>query len=1091
MPSNVADLQAALAEARALLTQKSGEVSLLRSRDEMRTREQIARAKLTSQQQQQQQQQQSQQSRGGAANGGFPSSSQSSHPFPLSQRGNNTAAANELQRLQQQVNAMRAQKESAEIASQEVAQINQQLKKQVAALAQEKAQILKEQQSKMQIGQQRSPQQQQPPSSKDKVHPQSQQQQHQPRMVPAAASERAPATSTSAATSTASVAVPSAQAAQSLQPFPGTMPLPWSQPAGWMMMGVPMMRTGGAGVALSSSTVGGWSRPSWLAPSHSFRANNLLRLEPLEQLFADLEKLKPPPLHPSPAPSSSPPPLLHTGSFSARTLVKQEQKDPMTPVVSASATARSVDAELHRNMWKQLRDAMYAVLHLATTPVSSLLPPLRQLLLLLSTPAASSAVTSSSGAGGSAGNSSAVPMEVDFKSPSAVPPMVKPEQRATSFVPSLVRSRTDGGGQSREARASSTEEARRQQMLKLCMQVLLYCCSHDADLRSAAASSMSPMMVEAASCGEQVYSDLVRPPFALVAAANATLSTRKAIEPLSAEEERTLWDWGSPKSPPPSAAVQQPPLSSVADTPLTTEQKLEEALSFASLLKHVLDDALAALPAVQEQTRGGGGGSSAAAAAAAAATAAHPLALIELVVSVLAVADACGSSRDFSLQTLAQRAATEAGEDRYIADWMPRVARMLLVLNAAAAPQLLASSSTSVTAAAAGVHATPTATIGTVYASMAGLLSRWCVRWPHRLSSEAALQSAVTVVPADAGPILSGRSASCSCSVLELLLLWSIRLGEGSTVTLHSGHAASLATPSATAGLVSGNNSNAFASAASMQRYEWAQRSMLLLRALHACWQSHLSSSSTSSSKPPQVLPPTCPVHAREKVGRALDVGLDFVSASPHVLSLFALPFVPLRLLCNMLDAAVTQMHSSARVLNEHQDKHRPLSQADEVRHLSATHTATLHALHAALSLLRDVLGIKRRHWHDLSAQCAAIDAATQAAIAAAVPQAVSSSSGRAATAAHVSELEWAAETSAALHASSLGLLLHRVSSALDRLLQGAATAPASSSDATAGAEKSSLPATATTTMTTPQHVQARWPASLKLAQQIATWFAP
>jgi hypothetical protein len=323
--------------------------------------------------------------------------------------------------------------------------------------------------------------------------------------------------------------------------------------------------------------------------------------------------------------------------------------------------------------------------------------------------------------------------------------------------------------------------------------------------------------------------------------------------------------------------------------------------------------------------------------------------------------------------------------------------------------------------------------------------------------------------------------------VLELLLLWSIRLGEGSTVTLHSGHAASLAAPSATAGLVSGNNSNG-TSSASMQRHGWAQRSVLLLRALYACWQSHLSSPSAASSKSPQVLPPSCPVHAREKVGRALDVGLDFVSASPHVLSLFALPFVPLRLLCNMLDAAVTQMHSSARALSEHKDKQRSPSQTEEVRHLSATHTATLHALHATLSLLRNVLGIKRCHWHDLSAQCAAIDAATQAAIAAAVPQAVSAS-GRAPAAAHVSELEWAAETSAALHASSLGLLLHRVSSALDRLLQGTATAPASSSDAAPGAEKSSLPATAAAT--TPQHVQARWTASLKLAQQIATWFSP
>jgi len=234
-----------------------------------------------------------------------------------------------------------------------------------------------------------------------------------------------------------------------------------------------------------------------------------------------------------------------------------------------SAVQLASATELQHTMWLQLRRALYTALHSTTTPLSTLLPPLRQLMLLLCT---SAPAASAQAAAASSANIAVVPMDVDHKGSAAAATaatvVVKLESRPPSISPQLdgrkgcSRTRSETAS-SNSGNSSIDDDQRKHQLLKLCLQVLLFCCSQDPDVHS---------------CGEQVYLDLVQPP---AAAANSSAGGHKSLELLTADEERSLWEWGPPTgmtAPPPQA------LPHVAAPTDSAEQKLDEALSFTSLL---------------------------------------------------------------------------------------------------------------------------------------------------------------------------------------------------------------------------------------------------------------------------------------------------------------------------------------------------------------------------------------------------------------------------------------------------------------------------------------------------------------------------
>jgi hypothetical protein len=402
------------------------------------------------------------------------------------------------------------------------------------------------------------------------------------------------------------------------------------------------------------------------------------------------------------------------------------------------------------------------------------------------------------------------------------------------------------------------------------------------------------------------------------------------------------------------------------------------------------------------------------------------LSLLELLLAVIDSALFLGAKQSLDIPTLAQSAATRAGEESLVAAWLPRVTRLMLATNAAAAPSSSLSSSSSSSSSSFGVLPTPSQSVQSIYATAASLLERWCRRWPARLT--VALRGAQGgAAPSGSSSVASGAAPSgCSCSVLELLLLWCCRLGDGSTgPPSHSQQLASSAAPFASAD----------SPAARLQRPDWQLRALCLLSAQRAVWAAQLERSQSLATA---VVAPFCGAHGREwpmgEAGTGADAEAD-AALLDRALLLLSMPPSHFRGLCAAVEGAVRQLRAGA-----------------------AAHVAPTRLLHVALGTLHAAL-VQRRSWRHAEAQLAALDAEAQRRpnfSSAARPAGGGSGAGPAPSVAP---------------GPGLGLLLRRVRDACALL-----------SRARSGPDGRTLPHHL--------QPQPLWPATIALAEGLGAWFA-
>lgn len=613
-------------------------------------------------------------------------------------------------------------------------------------------------------------------------------------------------------------------------------------------------------------------------------------LKPLEGMLAQLQQIR---ALIAPPPASSSLRRAHTVLSSSNTqptvkLEGQEQK-PLTSGATAAPTIH--ESQMIHRLCDHVRLSLENVLHSPSVPLSTLLSLLRQTLLFCCS-------TSHSRFDGISGGNSVAKVEKPEKSdrsvklePPAIPDPLEERKHSDATAAATAESLST---------SSSIGEDRspKRQLVRLLLQVLYFCVSQDADEESSSVQICREIMGLPSSSAEPLPVQEEPPSAAVLPHLN-----------------HSSWSWGAPTTAdPPAADV------AMSDVPSSSAPvaQLADAMSWATLLKRLLHDALSALTVER-------------------ANAAVPVtAVLELLMGTIQLSLANGIEKP-SHSTAAQLRSNRAAEDKLLKSWLPRLTHVLLALNGAA------------TNRSWKALASPSPPVQAVYASIADLLVRWCQWWPAQIASRV-LQPATSVVVTSASysTAQSGSlGAHCSCNVLELLFLWANRLGSGAT---------------------SGLSNAAAAATGTLQRSDWMLLSLQLLSAHHRCGveQKNVPNSAT---------PSVCPVHAREC---GLVAPLPDSALLPTVFALFTLPFAQFRVLCQTFQQSVEGMLANAQQrMQLHAQTTNPSDVAPsvEMRSCIAAHAATVQYLQASLRLLLVVLQPRRRSWRDLHSQLAAVDA--------------------------------------------------------------------------------------------------------------------
>lgn len=533
LSAELAALRAALAAKDEELAKKSGEVSVLRQRQEQAAREQLAKTIQLSQ-----------------SNNAKPFPSSQSH-FPSSQhtRHADSAQQQQITRMSQQVSAMQAQKESSDQQAAEAAAENARLKRSMEQMQrahqQREQQLQQEQQQRAHGGSGASVAH----AGSKRPHPES----PAPRLAaagmpnglpPAAAAPRpvAPPHVPSPPPAAAAASAVSPASATAAAPSTQQVASSWRSPFG------------------AASADARWSTPSLLRPSHVLRAH--VPLKPLEGLLAQLQQIQ---SSIAPIAPTAPPPASSRQRRAQSSLptVKLEVQDQKRQSSAAAAPSINESQMIHR-LCEHVRLSLDAVLHSPSIPLSTLLSPLRQTLLFCCS-------TSHGRFDGFAG-AGAVKVEKTEK----MERVVKLEPPA---ILDLVEEKKHSGAAAVPeslAAASSIGEKKsmKRQLVRLLLHLLYFCASNDADEESSSVQIGRELMGLPSSSAEQPPSVQPDPPAA-------------AVLP---HLNHNSWSWAPvANASPPAADAAMLDVSSPSSAPVA---QLADAMSWSTLLKRLLHDSL-------------------------------------------------------------------------------------------------------------------------------------------------------------------------------------------------------------------------------------------------------------------------------------------------------------------------------------------------------------------------------------------------------------------------------------------------------------------------------------------------------------------
>jgi hypothetical protein len=483
-------------------------------------------------------------------------------------------------------------------------------------------------------------------------------------------------------------------------------------------------------------------------------------VELLAKLWLDLQTASIPPL-------PSPPPAAPAAS-NGRGSVKPEQKEQATVKVEAKDAMEDVDVAVEapaiEQQANQLMLTMRAVLSQSST-IELMLPPLKQLMLTCSTiiqpPSAAAPVPNNNDTSNTGpitpsrrtGSPAQPPGGSFAKSSTAAGPgggsewersvKVKTEHVATNAIAGVAPIKSSSPSPSPASAASSTssrDTKQARQLIPLLLQILHFCTSHN--VKSA----------------QQVYEDLSDPP------ATQRMEKPSPVPPPSNPSSSSTaflaatFSWRAPPTKPSSP----PPFTSAAEATAALQRyRLDEATSWKIVLLRLFDDAFARLY-FNERAPGSNSSSSSALAAATGASAAS-ITVLESIIDILRIAVSLGTPRlSVESPTTASFNALNAGLQSMYAAWLPRFAHLLHRIHANAATKHPIQPPNA-TAMEASLHR-----------CMAVIVARWANHAVKPLPMPIQPVSSIAV-PGLVKSTAVEASSPCSCSIVQLFLLYCLR----------------------------------------------------------------------------------------------------------------------------------------------------------------------------------------------------------------------------------------------------------------------------------------------------------------------------
>ena len=474
-------------------------------------------------------------------------------------------------------------------------------------------------------------------------------------------------------------------------------------------------------------------------------------VELLAKLWLSLQSASAPAL-PSPPPAAPPAASVRAVKAEPRepARVKAEHKKPMEDV-DATVEASTIEQQAG-----QLMLTVRAVLSQSTT-IDLMLPPLKRLMLTCSaiiqppsvvTPVPSNDTLAGPIAPSRHTGSPAQPSAGSLAKPTAAgghewerSVKVKTEHVATNATAGAAPNKFSSPSPANTGTSSSTRESKQaRQLIPLLLQLLHFCASHN--VKSA----------------RQVFEELSDPPAShrmeKPSAPTSTLSPSISSTAFLA----STFAWRAPPASPPSP----PPFASAAEATAALQRyRLEEAASWKIVMLRLFDDAFARAYFI-ERAPGLSSSSSSALAAASVASAAS-LTVIESIIDILRICVSLGTPR-LSVQspTSASFNALSIGLQAMYTAWLPRFAHLLHRIHANAATKHPIQPSN-----APAIEAS-------LHRCMAAVVSRWTNLSVKPLLMPIQPVSAIAV-PGLVRSTAVEASSPCSCSIVQLLLLHCVR----------------------------------------------------------------------------------------------------------------------------------------------------------------------------------------------------------------------------------------------------------------------------------------------------------------------------